>query len=1337
MNESCVMIDCDKNAGLTFIKSNTITLQNLVFTGCGVPNNSTSMDYSLAPFSIAFFQVKSTLYFFLCHTVTLANITIQHSDGTGVVMYSTVGNNTITGSKFIANKPPNSFNGGGGLYIEFSYCYPGNTSCFEGPSNIPKDYTSGANFVISDSVFADNLANISHTTDYIFVLPQKWNHLAFGRGGGLSIFFKGQATNNNVKVVGSQFINNTALWGAGVFVEHQDYSTNNSVVIENSIVTGNECLYKNSSSQGTGGGGTRVGFVFFYDTHAKHNSILFRSCSFSNNSAFFGGGVSFYAAREPGESTPTNSLAFESTTWLGNVARVGSGADLSDWHLIPHGAVSTVNFTNCTFTGNNCFYTKEPNTIVGIGALYINAIPVYFLGKNTFESNTHSALAAISTGIYLTTNSSLNFTNNTGRRGAAIALLGAVFLQTSPQSRVMFINNTAAIEGGAIYQYSIGEHDLLNSRNCFIRYSNITVKPENWKSSFYFSGNHANQRNNSIHVTTLLICQWGAGFGNSSQQFSRVFCWSESWNYAGNDCKSEVHTSPAFFDSSSSFKFDVIPGRRREMPLTMLDDRGSDVTSSSILIAKSLSEGMYIDTSSEYISDNHIEVHASDVNNVLNNGGSILLETVDPRVIQIKLNVSVLPCPPGMVLRGSENSSSCECGGSFNGILECDATSFSTRLQQGNWIGTYMHGNVAKTVASGTPYFSTDDNLFIQLPNNADELDRTLCQNIHRNGTLCGHCQQGYGPSLHTLECVYCDARYTWVYYLLSQYLPLTVLFIVVIVLDIRITSATANAFIFFAQVIPTVFTLDGGGAIRVKNINGYFADAYTILYDIWNLKFFSLNICLSPNISSLQVISITYLEAAYPLALICMVSLLVWLYERGCRVIVCVFRPMHRLVARFQQQSNIQRSLIHAFASFILLSYSRFVLVSFLLLTTTPLTTEDGGTFGGGVVFYDGNIPYLSAKHAPFVALSALVLMSFVLITPLLLIVPSLFRNLSIIRGRWPRLACMLPDVNKCYNSCFDWPKLNSFLEAFHGCYRDGTNATAQSPEFDYRCCAGLYLVLRVVIIALYAFTPEWFIQYSFLQFICVTVILVLVVFRPYKNDFYNKWDATVFAILVAINTLTMYNYYKTAIGSQPSKSVFILQYILIFLPLVYIVLVVLRYLYHCVCVCCRRRRRYYIDDLEEEEGLVQNDTDERGAQAAVNDGYLSFMEGTGRLHNVNVYRPASAGSDSGLEQASNDSSNGGTTKTSTMSLPQTNSNTTTSSAANLSSGVSIYKGNDVQTNPTSSGAVCLSVRGGHITSGSGGSGRSGGPGGHDGRRSYGSLKIRLGKNDSKSKDT
>ena len=841
-NESCVSIICEQNAGLTFIKSDTITLQNLVFSGCGYPNNSTSRDFSFGP-TPHFLLVQSALYFLLCRTVTLSHITVQHSDGIGVVMYSTVGNNIITRSKFISNKRNGSdiFTGGGGLYIEFSYCYPGNTSCFDGPSNIPKYFTIGANFVITDSIFSENLANISDTSQYTFILPQKSNHLAFGRGGGLSVFFKGVATNNTVNVIGSVFSNNIALWGGGVFVEYQDYSTNNSITLENSVITGNECLYKNSSSHGTGGGGARVGYIFFYDTHAKHNSISFKNCYFSNNFAFFGGGLSFYTAREPSESSPTNTLVFLNTTWQDNVARAGSGADLTVWHSVPKGAIGTASFTNCTFIRNNGYYTKDSNTAVSIGALYVDSIPIYFMGKNRFEINTHSAMAAISTGLYLTTNASLYFLNNTGRRGAAIALLGAAFLQTSPSSRAVFINNTATTKGGAIFQNSIGEHDLINSRNCFIRYSNISITPAEWKSSFYFSGNRANQRNESIYATSLLICQWGGAFGNSSQDLSVVFCWSDMWDYAGGDCTTEVRTSPAIFTSDTNFKFGAIPGQRRPMPLTMLDDRGSDVTSSSVLLAKSLSKDLYIDSSSEYISDNHIEVHAADGNDILN-AGDVLLETIDPRVIQITLNVSILPCPPGMVLEGHGNMSICECGGSFNGILQCNATGFHTKLQHGNWIGMCAHKNSHRIVAGSSPYYSSASDLFIDLPNNyTDSLDSFLCQQIHRTGVLCGKCIKGYGPSLHTLECIHCDAEYMWVFYILSQYVPLTLLFILVIVMDIRVTSAPANAFIFFAQVIPTVFTLDGGGAIRLQHANSNLADVYTVLYDIWNLEFFSI----------------------------------------------------------------------------------------------------------------------------------------------------------------------------------------------------------------------------------------------------------------------------------------------------------------------------------------------------------------------------------------------------------------------------------------------------------------------------------------------------------------
>ena len=1222
----CVQIECEKGAGLSFIKSDEITLENLNFTGCGFPNNSTSKDFNFGN-KYHFQEVTSALYFLLCRTVTISHITVQETEGTGVVMYSTVGTNKITSSNFISNKLPmlndsDTFTGGGGVYIEFPYCYPGNDSCFNGPPNIPDDYIGDSIYIISHCLFSHNLANVTDTSKFTFILPQKSNQLAFGRGGGLSLFVKGNATNNTVNIENCEFANNTALWGAGLFVEMQDWSSNNSVSVTNSTLYGNECLFKNISSQGTGGGGSRIGYVFFNDTHVRSNSISFENCNFSNNSAFFGGGVSYYASREPNESSPTNTLVFHSTKWKQNVARAGSGADLSVWHSEPYGATARVNFTNCSFLENTGLYTREQSKVVGIGALYIDSLPVYFMGDNYFLNNSHSALAAISTGIRITTSSSVVFIDNKGRHGGAIALLGAAFIQTYPKSRMEFVNNSAIIAGGAIYETSIGEHDLINSRNCFIRYFNISVTPQNWTSSFFFSGNTANGRNESIFASSLLICQWGSAYGSTSDDLSHVFCWSSKWNYDGSNCTKEVRTSPAQFHSTTDYKIKTYPGQRHTMHLTMFDDRGNDVTDSSVFLAKSLSSNVQLDSSSQYISDNHIEVHKNDTKDDVEVSGSVLLETIDPRVVQVVLNVTVFPCPPGMVLVGDNDLRSCQCGGHFEGKLECNATGFRTKIQKGSWIGVYQ----SSVVAGSTPYFdNSKSESFIELPRKIKDANSVICEPIKRKGTLCGKCIDGYGPSIHTLECIHCDSDYMWALYLLSQYVPLTLLFILVIVLDIRVTSAPANAFIFFAQVLPNVFTLDGGGTITVSHNTNALVRLYSFLYNIWNLEFFSLKICLSPHMGSLVAISITYLEAIYPLVLIGLVSLFVWLYERGYRCIVCLCRPLHVILARFQQHWNIERSLIHTFASFILLSYSRFILVSFKLLTTTPLITDAGNKFGPryGVVFYEGNIENFSRRHAPFVLLSLLILLTFVLITPLLLIVPSLARNLNIVRSKWPKLNRMLPNMDQC--TIQHWPKLNVFLETFHGCYRDGTNTTRKSTEFDYRWVAGYYLILRVVLFAVFAFTPNLFLQYPLLQLFCVSSLLVFVVLQPYKKNFYNKLDATMFALLLGINTLTMYNYSMTVISSKPSTVAFCLQYALVLLPLVYISVVVLRYL-HRYCTRGKKFRfRRTVNSEPERQGLIYNEDEGPMTQSGARD-YLSFMRETGRLDEANTYRPASA---------------------------------------------------------------------------------------------------------------
>ena len=722
------------------------------------------------------------------------------------------------------------------------------------------------------------------------------------------------------------------------------------------------------------------------------------------------------------------------------------------------------------------------------------------------------------------------------------------------------------------------------------------------------------------------------------------------------------------------------------MPLKVHDDHKNDVTSSSVFIARSLSEGVYVDQSTEYISDNHIEVHAEvSENQTLH--GTIQLETIDPRVVQTKLNVTVLPCPPGMVRQGEKNATYCACRGSYDGQIICNTSTFEAKLQRGSWIGHYTYNNNTEIVASSCPYCSSfSEHRYFNLPQRSTELESHLCNKIHRTGTLCGQCSEGYGPSLYGFDCMRCDdeaAAHMWVFYILAEYVPLTIFFILVIIFDIRATSAPANAFVFFAQVIPTAFVLNGSGVILLHKIDTFLPLVYTLPYDIWNMQFFGPfqdQIFLSSKLSTLQVISINYLAAVYPLFLICVVYFLVWLYEHSYRPIVCLCRPLHWLLARFQRVWNIQRSLIHTFATFVLLSYTRFTLVSFYLLTRTPLTTDGGGTFGPpyGVVYYDGTIHYLGREHAPYVLLSLFVLTTFVAIPPILLSLPSILRNFRTVLNSRPLGVRLILRLDVLCSSCkcltANWPKLQQFLSAFHGCYKNGTEGTEEDRQvagkFDYRWFAGFYFVLRVVIFAIYAFTVDWFIQYTALQFVCIVAGLFFLLLRPYKTDFYNKLDASMFSLLVAINSLTMYNYYVTVMGDTPSTFTFSLQYVLLLLPIIYISVFVVVYMYR---KCCKGRVYFApADTVGERDALVAGGGGETTQAQNTPQDYLTFMEQTGRLHDVNQYRPSSASassviSDENLSPISTDNSSD--MKTTTATGHSTNRDT---SASVYSSGAS-----------------------------------------------------------------
>ncbi len=123
---------------------------------------------------------------------------------------------------------------------------------------------------------------------------------------------------------------------------------------------------------------------------------------------------------------------------------------------------------------------------------------------------------------------------------------------------------------------------------------------------------------------------------------------------------------------------------------------------------------------------------------------------------------------------------------------------------------------------------------------------------------------------------------------------------------NVKATSGQANSFVFFAQILTSVFKIDGDGVIPLANITNHaeaLKSVYVILYDIWNQNFFQLllpSFCLSSSITILQILSTGYLTALFPLLLVMGFSLMAWTHGRGFMLVVYLSYPFQRLFARY-----------------------------------------------------------------------------------------------------------------------------------------------------------------------------------------------------------------------------------------------------------------------------------------------------------------------------------------------------------------------------------------------------------------------------------------------------
>ena len=479
-------------------------------------------------------------------------------------------------------------------------------------------------------------------------------------------------------------------------------------------------------------------------------------------------------------------------------------------------------------------------------------------------------------------------------------------------------------------------------------------------------------------------------------------------------------------------------------------------------------------------------------------------------------------CPTWFTpVKTANGTTRCECGDSMVGKVKCDQGSNQTLLLLAECM-TYNE-ETSMTLVGPCPYnsHSTSEMQQVELPKNVSKLNAFMCGGLNRTGQLCSHCKEGLGIPVfsYTLHCVQCmDSRYGWLLYSFLALFPTTVFFITVIMLQIRVTSAQMNAFIFVCQFIDSLVSMSPyrfSGEISSKYL--YVLALFLIsLYGIWNVDFFRFLIppfCASNQLGPIHVIALEYIIAFYPLFLTAVTYVCIQLHTRDCRLIVCLWKPFGRCLGCFREKWDPTKSLVHAFSSFLLLSYSKILLVSLRLLAQTWLYDPAGEQIGPIMVYYDASLVYLGSTHLPFALLAIFVLCVFIVLPALVLLL-------------YPTRA-----FQRCLGCCrVRWDALHAFADTFQGCYKNGTEGTK-----DYRYFAGLYLIVRIILllgIAISYIGPySWFVSILGSS----TVSLLFALLRPYKNNWFNIWDSLVFALIAFAEFSLAYTQYIANIPLGP----------------------------------------------------------------------------------------------------------------------------------------------------------------------------------------------------------
>ena len=471
---------------------------------------------------------------------------------------------------------------------------------------------------------------------------------------------------------------------------------------------------------------------------------------------------------------------------------------------------------------------------------------------------------------------------------------------------------------------------------------------------------------------------------------------------------------------------------------------------------------------------------------------------------------TVEECPPWFTLESSNSSlfPQCVCSDTLDFKIVCDQRRKMSFLQLGYC--AFQDFTINGTVVADCPYVLPEHmrvGEHVPLPRNRSKLNQFICGNLNRDiGTpLCGRCTNGTGPSIYSAgsQCVSCSAV-NIVYYLLLQYLPTTILFVAIIVFQINVTSAPMAHYVLYCNIV--VLWVKSVSDVYSHYLHSHASILWKVLLTLkamWSfdtLFFVSPPLCVSVHMEEIYIPFLDTVAILYPFILLVLTYVAIELHAHDFRPIVHLWRLVHRPFVRFRKTWDPNASVIQAFATLFLLSYSRLILLTHEALIMSVVINQQSQVVAR-VPYIDPTIPLYSQKHYLLIAL-AIFIFVFIVSPPILLLIifpTRLFRKVS--RYLKPRRVI----------------SIQTFVDTFHGCYKDGTNGTR-----DYRAASGYILAIFVLVPAAYMALQTaitWTLllyQVSVVLFIALSVTGALL--RPYKHKAANISVVVLPAMLASV---------------------------------------------------------------------------------------------------------------------------------------------------------------------------------------------------------------------------